>query len=548
MSCVPDQLSQKKSGLIIDSFAGGGGASTGIELALGRSPDVAINHDPIALAIHRANHPHTKHYCQDITQLHPRDVAQGRPVDLLWASPDCKHFSKAKGGKPRSESIRDLPWTVVLWAETVRPRLIILENVEEFRDWGPLDADNMPIKSRKGETFQKWIGRLRSCGYTVDHRDMRACDYGAPTIRKRLFVIARCDGLPIVWPEPTHGPGRLPYRTAAEIIDWTLPCPSIFERAKPLAENTCKRIAKGIVRFVLNNPRPFIIGIDNKSNGAGSSWDSRNPLTTITTENRHAVVSPVLAGCGGRAGQSPPRPCDKPLGTITAKADQILVTAHLARHFGNSVGSDCDRPVPTITAGGMGKTALVSAFLAKHYGGAVGSDLLKPIGSVTGIDHHSLVSGFITKFKGTCEDGQSLEEPLHTVQAEGLHHGAVAAFLVKYYGSNVGQECFEPLQTITTKHRFGLVTVTIQGEPYVLADIGMRMLQPRELFAAQGFPDSYIIDPIHNGKPLAKSAQVRACGNSVCPPLAAALVRANYVETDAGESDFAADRTRRAQR
>lgn len=522
-------------GLIIDSFAGGGGASLGIEMALGRGPDAAINHDPVALAIHRANHPAARHYCQSITSLLPRDVTGGRPVDLLWASPDCKHFSKAKGGKPRAQSIRDLPWVVVLWAETVRPRLIILENVEEFQTWGPLDRDNLPVKSRSGETFLKWVKRLRRSGYRVEWKELRACDYGAPTIRKRLFVVARCDGLPITWPEPTHGPGMEPYRTAAEIIDWSLPCPSIFERSRPLAENTCKRIAKGIVKFVLQSANPFIVtyyGPKRSGDFRGQGLD--DPLATQTTENRHGLVVPVLAGCGGRAGQSPPRPCDKPVGTVTAKADQILVSAYLDRQFGNSIGSDCGRPVPTVTAGGGGKSNLVTAFLAKHYGGVIGSDLDRPIGTVTGTDHHSLVSAFITKFKGTCEDGQDAGEPLHTVQASGLHYGAVAAFLTKYYGPNVGQGCGEPLQTVTTKHRFGLVTVTIGGEPFVLADIGMRMLQPRELFRAQGFPDSYVIDPVFNGKPMPKSAQVRACGNSVCPPLAAAVVRANFAETEIG--------------
>ena len=483
-------------GLIVDSFAGGGGASLGIELALGRGPDVAINHDPVALAIHQANHPQARHYCQDITQLHPRDVTHGRPVDLLWASPDCKHFSKAKGGKPRSQAIRDLPWTVVLWAETVRPRVIILENVEEFQGWGPLDEHNNPVKALKGQTFKRWVARLRACGYAVEWRELRACDYGAPTTRRRLFVIARCDGMPVVWPEPTHGPGLEPYRTAAEIIDWSLPCPSIFERDKPLVENTCRRIAKGIVKFVLTAADPFIVTYYGPKCDEFRGQSIHGPVATLTTENRHALVTPFLS-----------------------------------RYFGQSVGQDARTPAPTVTAGGMGKSALVTAFLAKHYTGVTGTDLRQPIGTVTAVDHHSLVSAFITKFKGTCQDGQDLREPLHTVQAGGRHYGAVAAFLTKYYGQGIGADCCEPAPTVTSKDRFGLVTVTIEGEPYVITDIGMRMLQPRELFRAQGFPDSYVIDPVYQDRPLTKSAQVRAVGNSVSPPVAAALVRANYIPT-----------------
>jgi DNA (cytosine-5)-methyltransferase 1 len=519
-------------GLIIDSFAGGGGASLGIEMALGRGPDAAINHDPVALAIHEANHPHTRHFCQSITSLLPRDVTGGRPVDLLWASPDCTHHSKARGGKPRKQNIRDLPWAVVLWAETVRPRLIILENVEEFKDWGPLDKDGQPIKSRSGETFKKWIRRLRRCGYRIEWKEMRACDYGAPTIRKRLFVIARCDGLPIVWPEPTHGPGLKPYRTAAEIIDWSIPCPSIFERKKPLAENTCKRIAKGIVKFVLENPEPFIVTYYGpKREGDFRGQDLGEPLATQTTENRHALVAPfILKHFGTTTGQA----LDEPIHTLTGKNKHGLVTAYLARHFGQSVGSGCGEPIGTVTAGGMGKTALVAAFMAQHNGGRVGHSVKKPVSTITQRGtQQQVVSAFITKFKGTAQHGQDLSVPLHTVQAGGLHYGAVAAFLTKYYGPNIGQACGEPLQTVTSKHRFGLVTVQIRGEQYAIADIGMRMLQPRELFRAQGFPDSHVIDPEYNGKPMTKTAQVKACGNSVCPPLAAALVKANFAESTA---------------
>lgn len=453
--------------LIVDNFAGGGGASLGIKLALGREPDIAINHDPEAIAMHTANHPHTRHYCESVWDIDPVAVCEGRPVGLAWFSPDCKHFSKAKGGKPVEKKIRGLAWVAVKWAKAKRPRVIILENVEEFQDWGPVLPDGKPCPMRKGHTFRRFVGELERLGYRVEWRELRACDYGAPTIRRRLFLVARCDGLPIVWPEPTHGPGLLPYRTAAECIDWSIPCPSIFERKRPLAEATLRRIARGVWKFVIEAERPYVVG------------DTASTL--------------IQTGYGERKGQAPRVPgLDKPLGTLV----------------------------------GTSKHALVTAFLAKHYTGVVGSRLDEPMGTVTATDHHSLVTSHLVKLKGTCAHGQSVLEPMPTVQAGGNHIGEVRAFLVKYYGTAVGADLFEPMHTVTAKHRIGLVMV--HGEPYQIVDIGMRMLQPRELFLAQGFTDSYIIDFEHNGRPLPKSSQVRMCGNSVSPIHGAAIVRAQF--------------------
>lgn len=486
--------------LIVDLFAGGGGASTGIEQALGRHVDVAVNHDPQAVALHQANHPQTLHLVSDVFEVDPVTVAAGRPIGLLWASPDCKHFSKAKGGKPVSKKIRSLAWVVVKWARLVRPRVIFLENVEEFQTWGPVLGNGRPCPERKGATFKRWLGQLRAAGYTVEHRELRACDFGAPTIRKRLFLIARRDGLPIVWPEATHGPGRKPYRTAASCIDWSLACPSIFERDRPLAEATMRRIAHGIKRYVIENPKPYIVRIGHTGHGdAGKVRGIREPVSTITTKAEHLLCSPTLVqtGYGERPGQAPRVPgLEKPLGTCVDGQ----------------------------------KHALVTAFLAKHYGGneSPGWPLAKPISTVTTQDHHHLVASSLVKLRGTSSSAAT-DEPLHTISAGGQHHAEVRALLVKYYGNDRdGQGLTEPLHTVPTRDRFGLVTV--EGADYAIADIGMRMLQPRELYRAQGFPDSYIINRGADGRVLPKSAQVRMCGNSVCPPIAAALVQANFAD------------------
>jgi DNA (cytosine-5)-methyltransferase 1 len=566
--------------LIIDSFAGGGGASTGIEMALGVSPDIAINHDREAIAMHAANHPNTEHHCEDVWKVDPVTVCRSRPVGLMWLSPDCKHFSKAKGGKPLSKKVRGLAWLAVHWAKAVKPRVICLENVEEFADWGPLLKDGRPCQMRKGFTFRRFVSRLSNLGYTVDWRELKACEYGAPTIRKRLFLVARRDGLPIVWPEPTHGRGLLPFRTAAECIDFSIPCPSIFERERPLAEATLRRIARGIMRYVVNNPRPFIVGIDNQSNGGRDVWPGSEPLRTTTSENRFALATPVLAGCGGRAGQSPEKPANVPMNTITSKADTVLVTPHITKFRTGSTGHQVDEPLHTICAGGEMKRdagaahamglvsasiintrngeregqaprardieqpyptvtakgsqgALVAAFLARHYGGHEndGAPLGKAIPTITAKDHHHLVTSNLVKLRNNC-DGQQNDDPLHTITSGG-HFGEVRAFLLKYYGTDQDPQLRAPLHTITSKDRFGLVTV--EGTDYAIVDIGMRMLTPRELFRAQGFPPEYVIEPVVNGKPLTKTAQVRMVGNSVVPQLAAAIVRANYLDSGVRE-------------
>ncbi len=475
--------------LVVDLFAGGGGASTGIEAAIGRHVDIAINHDPEAVALHEANHPQTRHYRADVFEVAPEAVCGADPVGLLWASPDCKHFSKAKGGKPVSKKIRSLAWVVVRWAKAKAPRCIFLENVEEFQDWGPLTDDGMPCPQRKGLTFRRWVRQLEGLGYRVEWRELRACDFGAPTIRKRLFVVARRDGEPIVWPEPTHGPGRKPYRTAAECIDWSIPCPSIFERDRDLADATLRRIAHGVKRYVVDNPKPYVVRIGQTGHGdSGKVRSIDDPLSTVTTKAEHLLCSPTLVqtGYGERAGQAPRVPgLDKPLGTIVA--------------------------------GGQ-KHALVAAYLAKHFGGEpqdskTCTSLQRPAPTVTTRDHSSLVTASLR----AAEPGEDLGH------AEKVH-----ALLMKYYGTDQDPRITEPLHTITTKHRFAVVTV--RGTRYVVADIGMRMLQPRELYRAQGFPEAYRIDRGADGRPLSKAAQVRMCGNSVSPPVATALVRANFAD------------------
>ncbi|WP_447868588.1 DNA cytosine methyltransferase [Rahnella aceris] len=656
--------------IIVDNFAGGGGASTGIEMATGRSVDIAINHDENAIAMHSTNHPETLHYCESVFDVDPIAATAGRPVGLAWFSPDCRHFSKAKGSKPVKKEIRGLAWIVIRWALAKRPRVMMLENVEEFKTWGPLltteDGTEHPDPARAGETFAAFIGLLTTgiaadhpaiteccevlnidvnsddvrrlvagLGYVVDHKELRACDYGAPTIRRRFFMVMRCDGQPVEWPVASHGDpksldvqsGKLaPWRTAAECIDWSIPCPSIFDRKKPLAENTLKRIARGIQRFVIDNPTPFIVKCNHTS--TKTSYDCfrgqplDEPLQTITKTHGYAVVepkfsphitkfrtgatgqevdeplptitagsserpggnghalgmveatlSPFIAGAGAGAGgseyQGKPRAADvplhtvmkeshsaliapviarigqtgfggdrmayaagKPLTTVTSKAEHLLVAPVIARQFGNSVGHAADEPNGTITAGGGGKSQLCTAFLAKHFGGnytGAGAAMDAPAHTVTTTNHHALVTSNLIKLRGTCKDGQPVTQPAPTITAGGLHIGEVRAFLLKYYGNEKeGVSLDESLHTVTTNDRFGLVTV--EGVDYQIVDIGMRMLQPHELYAAQGFPSWYIIDQDYRGKKYAKDKQVARCGNAVPPPFAEALVRANLPE------------------
>jgi DNA (cytosine-5)-methyltransferase 1 len=554
--CAHVRPTRFASELIVDSFAGGGGASLGIELALGRSPDIAINHDPEALAMHAANHPATLHLPHNVWKVDPVGVTRGRPVGLLWASPDCKHHSKAKGGKPVKREIRDLAWVVVRWARQVRPRVICLENVEEFRDWGPLDIDGRPCKERKGQTFAAFVGELRRLGYRVDWRDLRACDFGAPTIRKRLFLIARRDGRAIVWPEPTHGApgspevlagGRAPWRMAAEIIDWSIPCPSIFlsreeGRAigvnRPLAPNTMARIAKGVKRYVLDAAEPFIVPVTHAGDARVHGIDE--PLRTVTTAQRgeHALIAPLLASVAhGDSGGRRAYAVGEPIGTQTGSHTHAVAAVHLSRQFGASVGSAADEPIGTVTAGGGGKTALVAAFLAQHNTGNVGREASEPLSTIVHRGtQQAIVAGFLSNLYGSNDGGGGdLREPSRTVTAGGSHAAEVRAFLVKYYGSDQDPRLGEPLHTVTTKDRFGLVEV--RGELYTIDDIGMRMLTPRELFRAQGFPDSYRIEvgvTADGPTALTKTAQIRMCGNSVSPAVARALVAANYAPDEVG--------------
>ncbi|EPE7090087.1 DNA cytosine methyltransferase [Enterobacter hormaechei] len=682
--------------IIVDNFAGGGGASTGIEMAIGRSVDIAINHDPNAVAMHTTNHPDTLHYCESVFDVNPQLATAGRPVGLAWFSPDCRHFSKAKGSKPVEKEIRGLAWIVIRWALAVRPRVMMLENVEEFKTWGPLivsaDGGQRPDPERAGETFEAFCGMLSGgipaghpalvecceflgiaadgmqaqqlvagLGYAVDYRELRACDFGAPTIRKRFFMVMRCDGVPVTWPEVTHADpkspavqaGKLaPWRTAAECIDWSIAAPSIFGRKKPLAENTLKRIARGIQRFVLDNPTPFIVKCNHTSTRSGydcfRGQSLNEPLQTITKKHGYAIavphltkfrtgatgqevtepvptitagtskrpggnghalgmveaaLTPFLAGNGGSEYQAKPRPLEKPAHTILKQSRACVVAPVIARQFGASTGHRADEPSATITAGGGGKSQLVmttliqmgygerpgqeprvlqldnplgtvtaggnkfatvSAFLAKHYGGnyaGPGVGLDEPAHSVTTVDHHAVVAAHLmvnntghpggvvdqpthtittgnhhaavtshlVKLRGTCRDGQRTDQPMPTITAGGTHVGEVKTMLaVDGYDEQRAQQALAFLREYCGPDSTGLVT--LDGVVYRIVDIGMRMLQPHELYRAQGFPEWYIIDQDFRGVKYAKDKQVARCGNAVPPPFAEALVRANLPE------------------
>lgn len=538
--------------IVVDNFAGGGGASTGIEIAIGRSVDIAINHDPAAIAMHRANHPATEHYTEDVWKVDPVEACAGRPVALAWFSPDCKHHSKAKGGKPVSKKIRGLAWVAVKWAKAVHPRVIMLENVEEFQDWGRLDEKNRPDPRYKGETFRRFVGQLEKLGYHVEYRLLRACDYGAPTIRKRFFLIARCDGRRIVWPEPTHAaPDSLevavgikkPWVPVADVLDFSLPCPSIFASSKeimeqygiravrPLSENTMRRIAKGIMKFVVNNPKPFIVSIAQTGfAGDGRQYSVSEPLRTVVSKAEHCVCVPVLMRNNENAVGSDAR---EPIGTITTGGHHMLIAPSIIQYHSEQDdgvrGQTVDKPIMTVDA--SNRYGMVSAFISKFYGGgntSPASDVGDPLPTVTAIDHNAVCAAYITQFNNHC-DGQVADVPLNTMTAKSNHFGEVRAFLVKYYGSGDNAvSCEKPAPTITVKDRMGLVTV--RGQDYKIVDIGLRMLTPRELFDAQGFPSDYIIDVDADGKSYPKSEQVARCGNAVCPPIPTALVRANLPE------------------
>ena len=540
--------------IVVDNFAGGGGASTGIEIAIGRSVDVAINHDPAAIAMHRANHPTTEHYTEDVWKVEPVEACAGRPVALAWFSPDCKHHSKAKGGKPVSKKIRGLAWVAVKWAKAVKPRVIMLENVEEFQDWGRLDEKNRPDPRYKGETFRRFVGQLEKLGYHVEYRLLRACDYGAPTIRKRFFLIARCDGQKIVWPEPTHAApdsievrmgSKKPWVPVSEVLDFSLPCPSIFASSeeimeqygiravRPLSENTMKRIARGLMKFVVNNPKPFIVQV-NHSGDQFRGQDIDDPLDTITAKHGTGVVAPVLMRNNENAVGSDAR---EPIGTITTGGHHMLIAPSMIQYHSEQSedvrGQTVDKPIMTVDS--SNRYGLVEPFLIQTgYGEREGQkprvlDMDKPLGTVVAQSNKfAMAAAFVTQFNNNC-DGQSMDAPLNTMTAKSNHFGEVNAFLVKYYGSGDNAvSCELPAPTITAKDRMGLVTV--HGEDYKIVDIGLRMLTPRELFDAQGFPPDYIIDVDADGKPYPKSEQVARCGNAVCPPIPTALVRANLPE------------------
>lgn len=577
--------------LVVDLFAGGGGASTGIEQALRRHVDIAINHDADAVALHEANHPQTRHYVSDVFDVDPLQATGGQAVGLLHASPDCTHHSQARGGQPRSRAIRSLSWVVHRWAGKVRPRLITLENVEQILQWSPLVAKRcpktgrvlrldgtvapkgertpidqqflVPDVSRKGHNWEHFVAGLRRLGYAVQWRTLVAADYGAPTTRRRLFLIARCDGLPITWPEPTHakhpGPGRKRWRAAAECIDWSIPCPSIFERERPLAEATLRRIAKGVRKYVLEASKPFIVATGQQS-GSDRTRAADAPLSTVVSKAEHCLVAPTLvqAGYGEREGQLP-RALDieQPLGTVVAGGiKHAVAAATLVQMRFDRDGLPVDAPAPTITAGGRAKRpgggnslGLATAFLAQANDGprpSIGHAATEPMSTVTAAgSQQQLVAAMLTHAytSNTCGGEGDLQQPAKTITTGGHHavvectlapeHEAgalrVAAFLMRYYGQG-GQDgdVAQPAATITTKDRLALVTVVVKGTPFVVADIGLRMLQPRELYTAQGFPTSYVIDRRADGSTLPKSAQVRMCGNSVSPPPMAAIVRANY--------------------
>lgn len=603
--------------IVVDLFAGGGGASHALETALARAVDIAINHNPWAIGMHAANHPYTRHLCEDIWEADPRKEIGMRRIGWLHASPDCTHFSQAKGGQPRSRATRSLSWVVLRWAGAVRPRIISLENVKEILKWGPLIAKRdtatgrvvkldgtvaargervpvdqqflIPDKRREGRTWRKFITALRALGYTVEWKRLKACDFGAGTSRERLFMVARCDGDPIRWPEPTHGPGRaLPYVTAADCIDWSVPCPSIFERKKPLADATLRRIARGIKRYVLDSAEPFIVGVGGRM-GQTMERPVSEPAQTITTKADSCVCVPTLVQCAN-ASASGIAPGDQPLGTVTAwpkggshavaapvlaplthhGSDRVndpqeplrtitganrgeiaiasarLIAGHLHAMAQNVPAVDPQEPLPTILAGAT-RFGVVAAHLEQANGGFAadqpGHDAREPVSTITGTgSQQRLVTASLATLRGD-NVGAAATDPVRTLSAGGEHHAVVeytlspeheagalqvAAFLMRYYGQG-GQwgGLDEPSDTITTKDRLALVTVTIQGTPYVIVDIGLRMLQRHELFRAQGFPAGYIIDRTADGRTLSTSRSVAMVGNSVSPPPLHAIAVAN---------------------
>ncbi len=636
---APQRSRLRPGEIVVDLFAGGGGASEGLKQALGIDPALAYNHDELAIGMHAANHPLTQHHREDIWHADPRVDVAGRPIGWFHASPDCTHFSQAKGGQPRSRKTRALSWVVLKWVgqllradrlhgTNTAPRIISMENVWQILTWGPLVAKRckatgrvikmdgtvaargecvpvenqqlVPDKRHSGRTWQQFVAALRALGYVVEWRKLVASDYGAGTSRERLFLIARRDGEAIVWPEASHGPapGQRPRVTAADCLDFSIPCPSIFTRTRPLADATMRRIAKGVMRHVIKSADPFIVPVTHQ--GGDRVHDVRDPMRTITAANRgelmlaapelapfiseHAnasnqrtmaadeplrtvcagvkgghfsVVTPILAGVGGRAGQSEPRSGGEPLYTMTTKADTALVAPHLVKFRGDSIGTPATEPVPTITSGaGAARPAgaahalgVAAASLVTLRRNMVGADARTPLTTVAAqAEHHALATAFLEQANGGFYQGagNDARDPVSTITASGSQQrlvsaglaelspdqeaGAlrVAAFLVKYYGTGANvPSLLDPVDTVTTRDRLALVTVHIQGVPHVIVDIGLRMLKPHELYRAQGFPANYIIDRTANGTPLSTSAAVRMVGNSVSPPPLRALAEAN---------------------
>lgn len=586
--------------IFVDNFAGGGGASTGIETGLGVTVAAAINHDPAAILMHKTNHPYTEHYQASVWDIDPREVCRGRPVAGAWFSPDCKHFSKAKGAALVNREIRGLAWITLRWAALVRPRVIMLENVEEFQTWGPV-RKGKPVKKLAGTTFRKFISQLRDLGYAVEYRELVAADLGAPTTRKRFVLIARCDGRPIVWPERTHAPrdseevrgSKLkPWRSAAEIIDWSLPCPSIFESkaeilekyglkaVRPLADNTMRRIIRGVDKFTIRSGEPFIV----QQKFQNAAQDIGKPLTTVTAVGAHELCKPMLAPfTATNTSNSVGAPTGEPVHTVTTAGNQMLVTPYLAEcnHAGGGHIADLREPHKTITAkhtGGIVAPSLIQ-YHTEQTENVRASGLGVPINTVDASNRYGLACANLVEYY---TGGRPLDvtDPMHTVTSHD-REAVVAAHVVKFKGDNLGSDPAEPMQTVTASagrnracgggtfalckvwlcktgnsglHRWPevrallnrycgytlaedeLLLLEIGGAFYYIADIGLRMLSPRELYNAMGFPPDYIIDRDYTGKPYPKNEQVARCGNAVCPPLAAAVARANFPEYVAGDT------------
>lgn len=540
--------------IIVDNFAGGGGASTGIELAAGRPVNIAINHDAAAILLHKTNHPHTEHIQASVWDVDPEEVCAGRPVGLAWFSPDCKHFSKAKGAALVDRNIRGLAWIVLRWAGTVRPRVIILENVEEFQTWGPV-RKGKPVKSKSGQTFRKWLSQLEALGYAVEYRELVAADYGAPTTRKRFVLIARCDGQPIRWPERTHAPrdseevksGKCkPWRSAAEIIDWTVPMYSIFatkaeikekygaNAVRPLADNTLRRIIRGVDKFTIKSGKPFIVECNHGGDGHVRSVEE--PVNTVTGRYTGGVCEPAIipytfSNTGGSVGS----PADEPVHTIRTAGGQVLATANLIQYHTEQSedvrANGLDAALPTVDA--SNRYGLTAAHLVEFYGNGQAIDPVEPMRTVTSHDREALIATHIVKFKGP-DIGQSPDAPLQTVTA--INPFALASVRTVKYAPGTDLGYWPQIRDLLNKYcgyalaDDEILLLWIRGAWRYICDISMRMLTPRELYNAMGFPPDYIIEQDYTGKPYPKSQQVARCGNAVCPQMASAVVRVNFPE------------------